>query len=80
MIVGMSDGLTVSFSVAAGRCALALAKRIALVGGLAELGAGSIFMRIRGELACQTPATTAGNSGRQGHRKVKHQGNAVTGS
>ncbi|HEV2616854.1 MAG TPA: VIT1/CCC1 transporter family protein [Candidatus Acidoferrales bacterium] len=55
IVIGMSDGLTVPFALAAGLTGLALAStRIVVTAGLAEIVAGSIAMGLGGYLAAKT--------------------------
>lgn len=51
IILGMSDGLTVPFALAAGLSAAVTSSFIVLVAGIAELAAGSIAMGLGGYLA-----------------------------
>lgn len=51
IILGMSDGLTVPFALAAGLAAAVDSSFIVLVAGIAELAAGSIAMGLGGYLA-----------------------------
>ena len=44
IILGMSDGLTVPFALAAGLAGAIAQSKVVLVGGLAELAAGGISM------------------------------------
>ena len=51
VVIGMSDGLTVPFALAAGLSGAAAANRIVITAGLAELAAGAIAMGLGGYLA-----------------------------
>jgi len=53
IILGMSDGLTVPFAIAAGLAAGAASQRLIIAGGLAEIVAGSISMGLGGYLAAK---------------------------
>lgn len=53
-IIGMSDGLTVPFALAAGLSGAALSTKIIVTAGLAEIAAGSIAMALGGYLAAKT--------------------------
>ncbi len=53
VIIGMSDGLTVPFALAAGLAALGQS-HVILIGGLAELAAGGISMGLGGYLAAKS--------------------------
>jgi len=44
IVIGMSDGLTVPFALAAGLSGIANSTAIVITGGLAEIAAGSIAM------------------------------------
>jgi vacuolar iron transporter family protein len=55
VVIGMSDGLTVPFALAAGLSALAN-NRFIVIGGLAEIAAGSIAMGLGGYLAARGDA------------------------
>ncbi len=52
VVIGLSDGLTVPFALAAGLSGVA-ASRIVVVAGLAEIAAGSIAMGLGGYLAAR---------------------------
>lgn len=57
VVIGMSDGLTVPFALAAGLSGVAIASnRIIITGGLAEIAAGSIAMGLGGYLAARSDA------------------------
>ena len=56
VIIGMSDGLTVPFALAAGLSGAAAATNIVVTAGLAEIAAGSIAMGLGGYLAARTDA------------------------
>jgi VIT1/CCC1 family predicted Fe2+/Mn2+ transporter len=57
VVIGMSDGLTVPFALAAGLSGLATANsRIIVTAGLAEIAAGSIAMGLGGYLAAKSDA------------------------
>lgn len=57
IVIGMSDGLTVPFALAAGLSgAVADGTRLVVVAGLAEVAAGSIAMGLGGYLAARTDA------------------------
>src|ERR1700688_5000649 len=55
VVIGMADGLTVPFALAAGLSAIA-ASRVIVVAGLAEIAAGSIAMGLGGYLAARSDA------------------------
>jgi VIT1/CCC1 family predicted Fe2+/Mn2+ transporter len=54
IVIGMSDGLTVPFALAAGLSGATTASKIVVTAGLAEIAAGSIAMGLGGYLAAQT--------------------------
>jgi VIT1/CCC1 family predicted Fe2+/Mn2+ transporter len=54
IVIGMSDGLTVPFAIAAGMSGASVAAKIILTAGLAEIAAGSISMGLGGYLAGRT--------------------------
>jgi len=54
IVIGMSDGLTVPFAIAAGMSGAAVAAKIVITAGLAEIAAGSISMGLGGYLAGKT--------------------------
>ena len=56
MVIGMSDGLTVPFALAAGLSSIANSTNIVITGGLAEIAAGSIAMGLGGYLAAKSDA------------------------
>src|SRR5262250_2318584 len=56
VVIGMSDGLTVPFALAAGLSGAVTSTRLITVGGLAEIAAGSIAMGLGGYLAAHGDA------------------------
>lgn len=56
VIIGMSDGLTVPFALAAGLSSAVSNSAIIVIAGLAEIVAGSISMGLGGYLAAQSDA------------------------
>jgi vacuolar iron transporter family protein len=54
VVIGMSDGLTVPFALAAGLTGAAIATHVVVTAGLAEIAAGSIAMGLGGYLAAKT--------------------------
>src|SRR5437016_6404512 len=56
VVIGMADGLTVPFALAAGLTGAVDASKIIVVAGLAEIAAGSIAMGLGGYLAARTDA------------------------
>ena len=56
VVIGMSDGLTVPFALAAGLSGAAAGAAIVVTAGLAEIAAGSIAMGLGGYLAARSDA------------------------
>ena len=54
VVIGMADGLTVPFALAAGLSGTVASTAIVVVAGLAEIAAGSIAMGLGGYLAART--------------------------
>src|SRR5260370_21247328 len=54
IVIGMADGLTVPFALAAGLSGTVSSSSIVVVAGLAEIAAGSIAMGLGGYLAART--------------------------
>jgi VIT1/CCC1 family predicted Fe2+/Mn2+ transporter len=56
VVIGMSDGLTVPFALAAGLSGTSVANSLIVTAGLAEIAAGSIAMGLGGYLAARSDA------------------------
>ena len=56
VVIGMADGLTVPFALAAGLSAAVSSSRVIVTAGLAEIDAGAIAMGLGGYLAARTDA------------------------
>jgi predicted membrane protein (TIGR00267 family) len=56
IVIGMSDGLTVPFALAAGLTGAIASSRIVITAGFAEIAAGSIAMGLGGYLAARSDA------------------------
>lgn len=56
IVIGMSDGLTVPFALAAGLTGTTIATKFIVTAGLAEIAAGSIAMGLGGFLAARSDA------------------------
>jgi len=56
VVIGMADGLTVPFALAAGLSGAVTSTRLIVIGGLAEIAAGSIAMGLGGYLAAKGDA------------------------
>ena len=54
VVIGMADGLTVPFALAAGLSAAVASSHIIVTAGLAEIAAGAIAMGLGGYLAAKT--------------------------
>src|SRR6187431_2809936 len=54
IVIGMSDGLTVPFALAAGLSGAVVSSSIIIIAGIAEIAAGSIAMGLGGYLAGKT--------------------------
>src|SRR6187399_2834120 len=54
VVIGMSDGLTVPFALAAGLTGAVVSNNIIVIAGVAEIAAGSIAMGLGGYLAGRT--------------------------
>src|SRR6266480_2657843 len=53
VVIGMADGLTVPFAMAAGLSGAVQDTKLIVVGGLAEIAAGSIAMGLGGYMAAR---------------------------
>jgi vacuolar iron transporter family protein len=56
IVIGMADGLTVPFALAAGLTSAAVGTHVIVTAGLAEIAAGSIAMGLGGYLAARSDA------------------------
>src|SRR5271163_2680105 len=56
VVIGMSDGLTVPFALAAGLTGAIAASKLIVTAGMAEIAAGSIAMGLGGYLAARGDA------------------------
>ncbi len=63
LVIGMSDGLTVPFALAAGLSGAVDTTRLIVMAGLAEIAAGAIAMGLWGYLAAQSDADTTAQNG-----------------
>ncbi len=71
VVIGMSDGLTVPFALAAGLSGATTASSIVVTAGLAEIAAGSIAMGLGGYLAARSDAEHYTSEERREHVEVK---------
>lgn len=70
VVLGMADGLTVPFALAAGLTGVTQAARIIVTAGLAEIAAGSIAMGLGGYLAAKSEAEHYAAELRREHQEV----------
>ena len=61
VVIGMADGLTVPFALAAGLAAAVSSTKLIVTAGLAEIVAGAIAMGLGGYLAARTDAEHYGS-------------------
>ncbi len=61
VVIGMADGLTVPFALAAGLAAAVSSTSVIVTAGLAEIVAGAIAMGLGGYLAARTDAEHYGS-------------------
>jgi VIT1/CCC1 family predicted Fe2+/Mn2+ transporter len=71
VVLGMSDGLTVPFALAAGLSGAVSDARVILVAGVAELAAGAIAMGLGGYLAAKSDVDTWRSELRREKQEVK---------
>jgi VIT1/CCC1 family predicted Fe2+/Mn2+ transporter len=70
VVIGLSDGLTVPFALAAGLSGALAQSNIVVTAGLAEIAAGSIAMALGGYLAARSEADHYHNELRREHQEV----------
>jgi len=70
VVIGMADGLTVPFALAAGLTGAIDASRLVVVAGLAEIAAGSIAMGLGGYLAARGDAEHYANERKREEREI----------
>src|SRR5258707_11487405 len=71
IVIGMSDGLTVPFALAAGLTGAINSAGIIVTAGLPEIAAGSIAMGLGGYLAARRDAEHYAKEREREHREVK---------
>lgn len=71
IVIGMSDGLTVPFALAAGLSGAVATTGIIVTAGLAEIAAGSIAMGLGGYLAAKSDAEHYASEQRREHKEVQ---------
>ncbi|HWZ43542.1 MAG TPA: VIT1/CCC1 transporter family protein [Candidatus Saccharimonadales bacterium] len=70
IVIGMSDGLTVPFALAAGISGAVNSSHIVVIAGLAEIAAGSIAMGLGGYLAARSDAEHYESEHRREEREI----------
>jgi VIT1/CCC1 family predicted Fe2+/Mn2+ transporter len=75
VVIGMSDGLTVPFALAAGLSGAVTSTGIIVTAGLAEIAAGSIAMGLGGFLAARSDAEHYASEREREHREVREKPN-----
>jgi VIT1/CCC1 family predicted Fe2+/Mn2+ transporter len=70
IVIGMSDGLTVPFALAAGLTGAINSSSVIIIAGLAEIAAGSIAMGLGGYLAAKSDAEHYANERFREEREV----------
>ena len=70
IVIGMADGLTVPFALAAGLSGAISATKIVVTAGIAEIAAGSIAMGLGGYLAARSDAEHYASEVRREHLEV----------
>jgi VIT1/CCC1 family predicted Fe2+/Mn2+ transporter len=73
VVIGMSDGLTVPFALAAGLSGAATTTGVIVTAGLAEIAAGSIAMGLGGYLAGRSDAEHYASEREREHREVREK-------
>src|SRR6266581_2697175 len=73
VVIGMADGLTVPFALAAGLTGAIAATWIIVVAGLAEIAAGAIAMGLGGYLAARSEAEHYESERTREHHEVREK-------
>ena len=76
IVIGMSDGLTVPFALAAGLSGAVSSNAIVITAGLAEIAAGSIAMGLGGYLAARSDAEHYASERLREEQEVKEKAEA----
>jgi len=71
IVIGLSDGLTVPFALAAGVSVAVASSKVVVTAGLAEIVAGSISMGLGGYLAARTDVEQYHSERRREYREVE---------
>src|SRR5258705_9441594 len=72
IVIGMSDGLTVPFALAAGLSGAVSSTNIIVIAGIAEIAAGSIAMGLGGYLAGKTEQDHYNSELKREYDEVEH--------
>ena len=72
VVIGMADGLTVPFALAAGLSAAVSSTSVIVTAGLAEVAAGAIAMGLGGYLAARTDAEHYAAEEIREHDEIEH--------
>src|SRR6266699_6313725 len=72
IVIGMSDGLTVPFALAAGLSGAVQNTNLIIIAGIAEIAAGSIAMGLGGYLAGKTEADHYNSELKREYEEVEH--------
>jgi VIT1/CCC1 family predicted Fe2+/Mn2+ transporter len=75
VVIGMADGLTVPFALAAGLSGAVSAASIVVTAGMAEIAAGSIAMGLGGYLAARSDAEHYANEQEREWREIREMPN-----
>ena len=73
IVIGMADGLTVPFALAAGLTGAVISTGVIVTAGLAEIAAGSIAMGLGGYLAAKSDAENYARELAREHEEVRTQ-------
>jgi len=73
VVIGMSDGLTVPFALAAGLSGAVDSSKIIIIAGIAEVAAGSIAMGLGGYLAGRTAQDHYKSEVKREYAEIEHQ-------
>src|SRR5947209_13203066 len=76
VVIEMSDGLTVPFALAAGLAGAVSNHWLIVIGGLAEMTAGSIAMGMGGFLAARSDADSYATEVRREEREIEEKPDA----
>jgi VIT1/CCC1 family predicted Fe2+/Mn2+ transporter len=71
VVIGMSDGLTVPFALAAGLSGAVAVSHVVVTAGLAEVSAGAIAMGLGGYLAARSDAEHYASERRREEREIR---------